>query len=74
MLSVLKAISALAPNLPGVGPLSPKEKVDRIFEQMDKNKDGYLSLNEFIEGARRSPELEVLLNNDGKLNSGIHKF
>lgn len=74
MVAVLTSIGALAPCVPGVGPLSPKEKVDRIFQEMDRNKDNYLSLKEFIEGARRSPQLEVLLNNNGHVNNSIHKF
>ena len=74
MTAVLTSIGALAPSVPGVGPISPREKVDRIFKEMDKNKDNYLSLKEFIEGARRNPQLEVLLNNDGQVNSSVHKF
>ena len=73
-LQVLKSICKMGPCIPGVGRMSPQKRVDQIFKQMDRNKDGYLSLNEFVEGVRRNPELEVLLNNMGEVNAHIHRF
>ncbi|XP_023232642.1 frequenin-1-like [Centruroides sculpturatus] len=35
----------------------PKRRVDRIFEQLDKNHDNQLSLEEFKEGSRQDPKI-----------------
>ena len=74
MKKVLTSVAKMGTKIPGMEKMSPKEKVEQIFKEMDRNGDGYLSLNEFIEGVRRNPELEVLLNNNGSVNTSIHKF
>ena len=40
--------------------------VDRIFEEMDSNGDGVLSLSEFLEGGKTQSYLTNMLNVDGK--------
>ncbi|KAM8777139.1 guanylyl cyclase-activating protein 2 [Rhynchonycteris naso] len=44
--------------------LTPEEVVDRIFLLVDVNRDGQLSLNEFIEGARRDQWVMQMLQID----------
>ncbi|XP_037700716.1 guanylyl cyclase-activating protein 2 [Choloepus didactylus] len=44
--------------------LTPEEVVDRIFLLVDENGDGQLSLNEFIEGARRDQWVMKMLHMD----------
>ena len=40
----------------------PKERVDRIFEQLDKNHDNKLSLEEFKEGSKQDPKIVQALS------------
>ncbi|TEA42405.1 guanylyl cyclase-activating protein 2 [Lagenorhynchus albirostris] len=51
--------------------LTPEEVVDRIFLLVDENGDGQLSLNEFIEGARRDKWVMKMLQMDVNPGSWI---
>ncbi|KAI4882260.1 hypothetical protein NFI96_020462 [Prochilodus magdalenae] len=44
--------------------MTPSEVCDRIFQLVDQNKDGQISLSEFIEGAQKDPWIMDLLKLD----------
>ncbi|XP_069798359.1 guanylyl cyclase-activating protein 2 isoform X2 [Narcine bancroftii] len=55
----------------GVPLLSPEEVVDRIFDLVDENGDGHLSLDEFVDGARKDSWVMKMLQMDVNPGSWI---
>ncbi|XP_065175855.1 neuron-specific calcium-binding protein hippocalcin-like [Sycon ciliatum] len=66
LLSVVQSIYAMVGRQINLGgdDSTPQRRAERIFEQMDANQDGRLSLAEFIEAARSDPSIVRLLQTD----------
>lgn len=48
-------------GIPNWDELTPEERTLKVFHNFDQNKDGVLSLSEFIEGAMRDKTLALIL-------------
>ncbi|XP_015781651.1 frequenin-1-like [Tetranychus urticae] len=55
--SMLIMIGDVSPKL-----IDPKERVDQIFSELDRNNDNRLSLDEFLEGSKSDPRIVQTLS------------
>ncbi|XP_067429290.1 guanylyl cyclase-activating protein 2-like [Thunnus thynnus] len=58
----------------GIGNLTSEQVCDRIFQEVDVNSDGQITLEEFIEGVQRNAWLENFLRLDVNPSGWVHKY
>ncbi|XP_023261056.1 guanylyl cyclase-activating protein 2-like [Seriola lalandi dorsalis] len=54
--------------------LTPAEVCDRIFREVDDNSDGQITLDEFVQGAQRSPWLQSFLRLDVNPSGWVQRY
>ena len=59
MLEIIRAVSKMHGDKEGEE--TPEKKVEKFLTQMDKNKDGKLSVEEFIQGVKSDPKIIRML-------------
>ena len=65
MLEIVKSVQKMVgDNKEMMDSITPEQRVDKIFEQMDKNNDGQLSREEFVSGAKNDDAVAQLLSFD----------
>ncbi|XP_076342097.1 frequenin-2-like isoform X4 [Tachypleus tridentatus] len=62
MYNIVDAIYRMLGNKDKDDEETPKERVDKIFEQLDKNNDNQLTIDEFREGSKRDPKIVQALS------------
>lgn len=64
MLVIVKAIFQMVHVSEQLSEGDAEKRVERIYEKLDKNSDGQLSLEEFMDGAKTDPTLSYMLRGD----------
>ncbi|XP_071345533.1 guanylyl cyclase-activating protein 2-like [Trachinotus anak] len=54
--------------------LTPEQACDRIFQEVDVNSDGQITLDEFVQGSQRSPWLQNLLHLDVNPTGWVQRY
>ncbi len=62
----MQAIKKIYPQPEGGAIYTPEQITEQLFQRMDKNQDGQLSLSEFVEGAKSDMSLVNILHGDIK--------
>nr|CAH7766198.1 unnamed protein product [Callosobruchus chinensis] len=57
MYNIVDAIYQMVGQQPSEDENTPQKRVDKIFDQMDKNHDDRLTLEEFREGSKADPRI-----------------
>ncbi|XP_074523076.1 guanylyl cyclase-activating protein 2-like [Halichoeres trimaculatus] len=71
---IYKIKKGAVPDESGAVILTAEQVCERIFREVDVNSDGQITLEEFVEGAQRSPWLQGFLRLDINPNGYIQKY
>ncbi|CAN7984110.1 unnamed protein product [Ixodes hexagonus] len=67
--AIYKAIGYEPTGSPQDEAKKPERETERMFRLMDKNRDGKLSLEEFLEGVKKEPFLASLIEEEARTSS-----